>query len=343
MTKVFTLFQGDNLQLTVDGETFTINRKTNPAFNQIVDAINEGDYETAKTLANPGRALATFYSSNGDYTLEVKSSSVYLNDKRLPRALEDRLLAMYAHGLPLKPLVNFMARVMKNPSATSRSEGYLFLEGNELPLTPDGCFMAYKSVRRWNGSPEFDDSGRKFEEGDYMSIGTNSENRLPTRLRIGDELRMDRGEVDDNRERTCSFGYHFASLNYASTWSRWDAILLMKIDPADVVSIPSDYDNQKGRTCAYTVDSVHVERDDDDLDVKNVPEAFDSPVYNSGDQMSLKLGDDEFRWCVRDNTDNKVIARFRTREQARDYRRNMSVYLAERCHLYDDLSKQNIR
>jgi hypothetical protein len=327
---VFMNYQGDNLLLTIGTETVTVNRNTNPAFDRILYALNDGDYDTVLELANPARALAKFYSDTGDTVLEVFGSRITINGKNLPEAISNRLMDIFEAGLPLNPIANFLERLYRNPSATSRRELLLFLEGNDLPLTPDGCFMAYKSAVNWDGRTELDDSGRKFAKGDFQSFGTNRQNGLPTRLRLGDEIRMDRGEVDDCRQNTCSFGYHFASFGYASTFGSWDALLLMKIDPADVVSIPNDYDNQKGRTCAYTLHGVHT------LAAEEEPEdtLSEVPVFDAGDSG---------RWEIRDNDTNSVLARFSTRDNARENRRNMSDYHRERCHLFDSLNQQVIR
>jgi len=66
--------------------------------------------------------------------------------------------------------------------------------------------------------------------------------------------RMPRNEVDDNRERTCSYGYHAAAYDYAKGFmSSGDRLVAVKINPADVVSIPSDYGNQKLRCTYYEV------------------------------------------------------------------------------------------
>ncbi len=46
---------------------------------------------------------------------------------------------------------------------------------------------------------------------------------------------------------------HFAAYDYAKNSYRGAHIVVVKINPADVVSIPNDYNNQKGRCCRYEV------------------------------------------------------------------------------------------
>jgi hypothetical protein len=63
---------------------------------------------------------------------------------------------------------------------------------------------------------------------------------------------MERNKVDDNQNNTCSSGLHFCSENYLRSFGG-DRTVIVKINPRDVVSIPTDYDNSKGRACRYEV------------------------------------------------------------------------------------------
>jgi hypothetical protein len=129
-------------------------------------------------------------------------------------------------------MVNFMHNLMKNPSKRSVDELYGFLEKNNLPLTPDGHFLAYKKVRR-----------------DFKDIHSGTMDNSP-----GTIVEMERNQVDDNKDQTCSTGLHFCGLSYLDHFGGSDSrVVIVKIDPADVVSIPSDYNGAKGRACRYEV------------------------------------------------------------------------------------------
>ena len=69
---------------------------------------------------------------------------------------------------------------------------------------------------------------------------------------VGSTLEMDRQAVDNNREQTCSTGFHGASWDYASTYSG-DTLIMIKVNPRDIVAIPKDYNNMKFRCCRYEV------------------------------------------------------------------------------------------
>jgi hypothetical protein len=71
---------------------------------------------------------------------------------------------------------------------------------------------------------------------------------------VGKIVQMTREAVDPDRRNECSTGLHFCSPGYLSGFaSPTDPIMIVKIDPADVVAIPADYQNQKGRTWRYEV------------------------------------------------------------------------------------------
>ena len=123
-----------------------------------------------------------------------------------------------------------MENLMSNPSHRSVQELYGFLEKGELPITPDGHFLAYKKVR-----------------GDYTDCHTGKMDNS-----VGKVLEMERNAVDDDKDRTCSSGLHFCSKSYLANFGG-ERTVIVKINPRDVVSIPSDYNNAKGRTCRYEV------------------------------------------------------------------------------------------
>ncbi len=70
----------------------------------------------------------------------------------------------------------------------------------------------------------------------------------------GSKLRVPRQAVDDNRANQCSKGLHVGALDYVGWYgSSGDKLIVVKVDPADVVSVPLDSHAQKCRTAAYEV------------------------------------------------------------------------------------------
>jgi len=205
------------------------------------------------------RAIANYVSKNND--IEVKDGDVYFEGRPFANALTDRLISMLEEGFPVDFLCNFITNLKKNPSKRAVDELYGFLEKNKLPITPDGHFLAYKRVR-----------------DNYSDIHSGTFDNS-----VGEVCSMPRNEVNEDKDQTCSTGLHFCSLEYLPHFGGWDSgnrVVILKINPADVVSIPSDYNNAKGRTCRYEVVDEH------DKENADHEEAFDSVVVGDYDDLS---------------------------------------------------------
>jgi hypothetical protein len=73
--------------------------------------------------------------------------------------------------------------------------------------------------------------------------------------RPGQVVEMDRRDVNDDPNQTCSAGLHACGPEYLPHYGNYEGriITLLKIDPADFVSFPTDYNNSKARVCRYEV------------------------------------------------------------------------------------------
>jgi hypothetical protein len=129
----------------------------------------------------------------------------------------------------------FLDNLMKNPSRHSIEELYNFLVHRHLPITETGCFLAYKAVRM-----------------DYKDWYSNSVDNS-----IGQEPFMERNEVDDDWRVECSSGYHVGAIEYVDSYSKGfsdpSRIMIVEVNPMDVVSAPSNENFTKCRVCKYRV------------------------------------------------------------------------------------------
>lgn len=141
------------------------------------------------------------------------------------------LIQFYRKKLPYIALVKFWENLSKNPSQESKDQLYLFLRANNMPITPDGFFLAYKKVDK--------KKGRLWDN--YTGNICND---------IGKIVKMPRDKVDPDRYQTCSNGLHVAAWNYAQGYSG-DVLIEVKVNPANVVAVPNDYNNEKMRVCEY--------------------------------------------------------------------------------------------
>lgn len=253
------MIQGSVVTVVIDNQTHTIT-KTHPLFDEVKRCIREGEWDRVKDIIEPKKVIVKF--SNG--TIRIDGDTVYYRDVEMHNSLTCRMIDMIKEGFDITPLVNFLGNLMMNPSKTAVSELYGFLEKNNLPITPDGYFMAFKKVNK-----NFYDihSGTVLNKPAYMMSPSDLElikevqgKKNEVTVAVANNvtvISMERNEVDDARHNTCSTGLHFCSKEYLSHFgSTNDPVVILKINPADVVSIPSDYNDSKGRTCAYQVVGV---------------------------------------------------------------------------------------
>ena len=244
--------------LVLDGKDYSINAG-NSSFSKALEAYNAKDWESFIYIVNPEIRLKSLYASYEG--IEVKDGNLYVFGDPIHSTIAKRVISFIEHGLDCVHLFKFILKLNMNPSKRAVDELYTFLEHRALPVTDNGNFLAYKAVRT-----------------DYTDKYTGK--FLNT---INSVLEMPRNKVDDNKENGCSYGFHAGSVDYAKDFMNADGhLMIVEINPADVVSIPTDCQYQKLRTCKYKVvgeyeidlnDPMYASRyetdQDDDVDVWN--------------------------------------------------------------------------
>ena len=175
---------------------------------------------------------------------KITPEEVVYKGEELPEALANKVRAIAEEGLPVSLFGNFWDNLQRNPSANSVRELYDFLSYKELPITEDGCFLAYKGLSK-NGWSISGNKKTKVLKGKVDGSGKIYNG-------VGEEIEVRRWDVDDNREHHCSYGLHVGSLAYAEDFAQ-GMVVVVKINPKDVVSVPKDYECQKCRVSAYKV------------------------------------------------------------------------------------------
>ena len=75
---------------------------------------------------------------------------------------------------------------------------------------------------------------------------------------VGSVLKMRRSNVCDDARHGCSSGFHAGTYEYAKGYASGGGhLLVVEINPADVVSVPYDCECQKLRTSEYKVVAVY--------------------------------------------------------------------------------------
>jgi len=244
------------ITVVLDGERHSINAG-NTLFSKALDAYKADDWDAFVACVNPTIRLKSLYASYEG--IEVKDGNLYVFGDPVHSTLANRVLSFLEHGLDCVHLFKFILKLNLNPSKRAVDELYTFLEHRALPITDNGNFLAYKAVR-----------------ADYTDKHTGK--FLNT---VDAVLEMPRNKVDDDKNVGCSYGFHAGTVEYAKDFMDRDGhLMIVEINPADVVSIPTDCQFQKLRTCKYKVvgeyeidltDPVYASRfqtdDDDDVDV----------------------------------------------------------------------------
>lgn len=212
---------------TDDGESFSANNG-HPNFTDIVVAVQNHDFETAKSLIDPAAHVKQY--SKGD--IEISDGLLTYKGLELDTGLTRRIIDAMNDGRPFEYMVNFLENLLKNVSRRAVHELFGFLQHNDIELTEDGHFLAWKRVST-----------------SYKDMYTGKIDNSP-----GAVVQVERNEVDEDSDRTCSAGLHVAAKHYLPHYGGGRGVIIqVKVNPRDVVAIPQDYKNAKLRCCRYEV------------------------------------------------------------------------------------------
>ena len=244
----------------VGGEAYTFD-KNHHNYNALIRHLKSGNVEHFEAAYDVASSVEHFC----DGYVHVKNGTLNWNGIPMPELFTDRILDMKKEGFDFDSMLNFMCNLNDNPSDKSILELFDFMQNKNLPITQDGHFLAYKAVR-----PDFKDI--------YSGSIDNS---------VGEVVEVDRSKVDSNRNRHCGAGLHVGAIDYVTSYGGinldshddndsdgGNQIVICKVNPADVVSVPSDARFQKLRACRYEVVAIF-----DDVFDKSV-EVLGSTVDN---------------------------------------------------------------
>lgn len=206
--------------------------RDHPNYQAIKEALIADDVDKLVTLTDIPKAVTSFAKGK----VEIKDGVLFYSGQPLHNGLTDRIISLMNEQFPFEPMLRFLENIMQNMSFRARNELYDFLAHHHLPITDDGCFLAYKHVR----DNFFDIYSEKFDNS------------------VGKVVEVDRGSVDDNREVGCSEGLHVGAIEYVKTYGgagcdNGGKYIICKVNPRDVVSVPHDCNCTKLRCCRYEV------------------------------------------------------------------------------------------
>lgn len=168
----------------------------------------------------------------------------------------------------------FARKLQRNVDPYIRSQLFNFLNylidtENSLALTPEGNFIGYKGIQKNYLSSR---AGNGFVDGvEYKNT------QIPNKP--GTVVSMNRHEVQADPDQTCSFGLHVGSYSYAKGFQ--PLVVLVEVNPENVVSVPSDYNGQKLRCSEYKV-------------IKEVDKPLTEFLYEEKQTSLTDLKDEDF-------------------------------------------------
>lgn len=213
----------------VDGEVFTAD-KNHPNFVKAFEVlIHENDVEKAIELISIKRSIEKYTNGN----IEIIGNILNYKGIRLDTNMTRRVIELRNEGKPFEHLVEFLKNLVLNPRREAVYELFDFLKHNDIEITKDGYFLAYKKVR-----------------DTYLDIRSSTFDNSP-----GMSPEMEPFEVDDDRMKECSSGLHVCAKSYLPHYgsAHGNRVVLVKVNPAHVVAIPLGYDHAKLRCWKYDV------------------------------------------------------------------------------------------
>lgn len=260
----------DSITVIWDRQSYTVH-KTDKRFDDVLSAVKNVDNEAL------GKALCTAdvvkqYESTIEQvfdSIDVKfeANSILVDGYALHNTISDRIIDFVDNNLPIEPLVLFVKNIMQNPSVTLLNDSiasvlgttkgamidkfiddlFSFLSKKNMPITDDGYFLAYKSVQ----SDYFSKSSGTLE----LLSGTSINGKILNKP--GELIKCKREQVDQDRTNECSHGLHVGCMEYSGPGGWYnntsDKVVVVKVNPRDVVAIPPDYNRTKMRVCEYEV------------------------------------------------------------------------------------------
>lgn len=152
-------------------------------------------------------------------------------------------------------LAKFWEKLASNPDEHSREQAYQWLASHDFQITLDGDVVGYKGVYEWeNGGYKSTAQSRVADKpsGYVNGVAIPAMSFIPQA--VGDVVTMPRGEVEHNPNLTCSRGLHVGDYSYARGYG--NTVFEVLVNPADIVSVPTDAGGRKVRVWRYTINRV---------------------------------------------------------------------------------------
>lgn len=243
---LFSNDSGENITVFINGKLLSATDQ-HPHFQMIKLGVLSGD-ESVADLFDLTQKVSERFEQLSE-RVSVSNGRVYFDGEEIDSELTQQITRFVEQGVEdWRPLVNFFEKVMTNLQEHTRDQLFRWVRKQNLTITEDGNFLAYKGVE-------------KNSAGDLVSVSSGTavvdgvvrKGQIPNN--VGSVITMPRNEVTHDPTVGCAQGLHAGTYDYAMGWAR-DALLVVEINPRDVVSVPTDCDSAKLRVCRYVVKEV---------------------------------------------------------------------------------------
>jgi hypothetical protein len=238
MSTKYIIANDGNVTAVVSGQTYCFG-KSHPNYNKLVNHLKSNNVEHFEACYD----IVSHVNAYCEGYVNCSDGSLSWDGIKMPDMFTGTILDMVKQGFPFEPMLNFLDNLSQNPSDHAIVELFDFMENKNMPITYDGCFLAYKAVRN-----------------DYKDIYSGKFDNS-----VGNVCEVPRSSVDSNRDNGCGHGLHVGAIDYAKSYGGINLdeygdgndggnhLMICKVNPRDVVSVPTDHKFQKLRTCRYEV------------------------------------------------------------------------------------------
>lgn len=221
----------ETLSVYLDG-TLTVVPSTDFRYELVKDYIQsvtqeELSLEKVRSLLS----MEEVFSEAFNDLVEFVDDELYFDGEPLHGALVEHIMYLRSEGLPVDSAIAFLTNLMDNPSKRAHDCLWNFLDSWSAPITEDGSFIAYKNVKV-----------------DFTDVYTGTFDNSP-----GSLVSVPRHKVHEDPNVTCAQGLHVAAPSYLSHYAPGRKTVAVKVNPRDVVAVPTDYKHAKMRVCQYEV------------------------------------------------------------------------------------------
>ena len=221
---------------------------SHPHYASLMKCVHAGEADEFVNLLNTGFQVENW--SHGDF--EFAEGVLLFEGEQVAKDPTNRIVECMQQGFPHEFMLNYLTNLYDNVSERAVQESYKWSSHKGLPITEDGMLVGYKGVRTYAGETIQGKNG-EIKEGDLVDIYTGNS----FRNNVGDTASMKRRQVCDDHTQGCDSGLHVGTYDYACNWAgNTGVVVLVKFNPKDIVSVPSDCNCEKMRVSSYEVISV---------------------------------------------------------------------------------------